>query len=75
MEDIAPFAVLPKNAWDVKGIDFSLPYDEKKTGTARTDLEKFLADLDKRSGVTDLRKIRIIAYHNLEMAKKMLNGL
>ncbi|MDU0460637.1 MAG: cytochrome c3 family protein [Geobacteraceae bacterium] len=74
MEDIALFTVLPKDAWDVKGIDFSLPYDEIKTGTARTDLEQFLADLDKRKGVTDVRKIRVIAYHNLEMAKKMLNG-
>lgn len=74
MEDIALFTVLPKDAWDVKGIDFSLPYDEKKTGTARTDLEQFLADLDRRKGVTDIRKIRVIAYHNLEMAKKMLNG-
>ena len=72
LEDVAPFAVLPKNAWDVKGIDLSIPYNEKKTGTARSELEKFLVELNKRKGGAELQKIRVIAYHNLEMAKTML---
>ncbi len=72
MEDIAPFALLPKNAWDVKGVDLSIPYDENITGLARSELDAFLAELNKRTGGAELQKIRVIAYHNLAMAKKML---
>ena len=72
VEDIAPFAVLPKNAWDVKGIDLSISFDEKKTGKARRELDTFLAELGKRKDSEEVRKIRMIAYHNLEMATKML---
>lgn len=75
LEDIAPFALLPKNAWDVKGIDLSIPYDEKETGVARSALDAFLAELSKRKGGSELQKIRVIAYHNLAIAKEMLKKL
>mgnify|MGYP007006690653 CR=1 FL=1 len=73
VEDIAPFAVLPKDAWDVKGIDLSIPYNDEKTAEARTELERFLKELDTRPDAPkDGDIIRVIAYHNLAMAKKML---
>ncbi|MBJ6723933.1 cytochrome c3 family protein [Geomesophilobacter sediminis] len=71
IEDLAPFAVLPRDAWDVKGIDFSIPFDEKKTGQARSDLDRFLAGLEKLPPSAEVSKIRAIAYHNLAVAKKM----
>ncbi len=75
LEDIAPFALLPKDAWDVKGVDLSIPYDESKTGLARSELDAFLAELGKHKGGSELQKIRVIAYHNLRMAKEMLQKL
>jgi len=72
LEDIAPFAVLPANAWDVKGIDLSIPYDARKTDRARTELENVLAEIDKRETGANLRRMKAVAYHNLEMAKRML---
>ncbi|MCG2822681.1 MAG: hypothetical protein L6364_03185, partial [Desulfobulbaceae bacterium] len=72
LEDIAPFAVLPKDAWDVKGVDLSIPFNDKKTAKARTELERFLAELDRQSDNPNAGKIRVIAYHNLAMARKML---
>jgi len=72
VEDIAPFAVLPKDAWDVKGVDLSIPFNAKKTAKARTELERFLAELDKQPENPNAGKIRVIAYHNLAMARKML---
>lgn len=74
LEEVAPFAVIPKDAWDVKGIDFSIPFNDKKTSAARKELEKFLAVLDKRADDPRTKEIRVIAYHNLNMAKKMLNA-
>ena len=74
MEDIAPFAVLPSTAWDVKGINFSLPYNKKRTDVARKELERFLTELDKRKDDPRAAEIRAVAYHNLAMAKKMLKA-
>ncbi|MCM0082279.1 cytochrome c3 family protein [Geomonas sp. Red32] len=74
LQDLAPFAVLPKNAWDVKGIDLSIPFNDKKTKKERSNLDTFLAELDKRPPAEDLRKIKVIAYHNLKMAKEMLES-
>ncbi|CAH2032005.1 cytochrome C [Trichlorobacter ammonificans] len=72
LQDVAPFAVLPTTAWDVKGIDFTLPYSKKKTDAARRDLDRFLAELDKRPKDSRTAEIRAVAYHNLAMARKML---
>jgi len=74
LEDVAPFAVLPRDAWDVKGIDFSLPYDERRTEMARRELETFLSVLTKKGSRADSAKVKAVAYHNLEMAKKMLSA-
>ena len=73
LEDIALFAVLPPNAWDVQGVDLSLPYNDRKTAQARGDLDRFLAALGKLPDDARTKEIRVIAYHNLEMAKRMLN--
>lgn len=72
LHDIAPFAVLPATAWDVKGINFALPYNKKRTDAARKDLERFLAQLDKRKDDPRVPEIRAVAYHNLAMAQQML---
>jgi hypothetical protein len=74
VEDLAPFAVLPTNAWDVKGVDLSLPYNDKRTTSARKELDRFLLELDKRKDDPRVKEIRVIAYHNLAMAKKMLKA-
>ena len=74
LEDIAPFAVLPSTAWDVKGVDLSLPFRDQKTAAARKGLERFLSILDTRPNDARTKEIRVIAHHNLAMAKKMLNG-
>ncbi|GFO63485.1 cytochrome C [Geomonas paludis] len=70
VEDIAPFTLLPSTAWDVKGIDFSLPYDQQKTDAARRELDAFLAGYIAAGA--EAKKIRSIAYHNLALAKAML---
>jgi hypothetical protein len=65
LKDIAPFAVLPKNAWDVKGIDFSLPCDERKTYEARRELELEAAGIQQPgvgSAMTLLRCRRLRRY-------------
>lgn len=72
LQDIAPFAVLPTTAWDVKGVNFALPYNKKRTDAARKELERFLAKLDKYGDTTKAAEIRAVAYHNLSMAKKLL---
>jgi hypothetical protein len=74
LEDIAPFALLPPTAWDVSGIDLSLPFRDKKTASARQELDRFLAAVDKLPLDARTKEIRVIAHHNLAMAKKMLNG-
>ena len=74
LEDIAPFAVLPTMAWDVKGINFSLPYNKQRTDAARKDLERFLAELDKRKDDPRAAEIRAVAHHNLAMAKQMVKA-
>ena len=76
LEDIAPFAVLPKDAWDVAGPDLSIPFDGKKTDRERRALDEFLVGLgnDKSTSAADLSKIRAIAYHNLAMARAMLKN-
>ncbi|QWV99559.1 cytochrome C [Geomonas nitrogeniifigens] len=71
LEDFAPFTLLPASAWDVKGINFSLPYDKKKTDAARKELDLFLAELAGRKDAEGAR-LRGIAYHNLELAQSML---
>ncbi len=74
VQDIAPFAVLPPTAWDVKGINFELPYNKKRTDAARKELARFLAELDRRKDDPRVPEIRAVAYHNLAMARKMLRS-
>ena len=45
-----------------------------KVAAARKELDRFLAALDKRPNDTRTKEIRVIAHHNLAVAKKMLSG-
>lgn len=69
--DFAPFTVLP-DAWNVKGIDLSIPFSEKKYKKADSELEIFLKKLEKRPKDEKTARIRVIAYHNLKKAQHML---
>lgn len=71
VEDFAPFAFFP-DAWNVSGIDFSIPFNEKKYAKADAALQAFLQDLDKRPQDAETRKVRAMAWHNLAKAKEML---
>lgn len=75
LEDFAPFAVLPATAWDVAGINFAIPYNKKRTDAARDELGRFLAELEKKGDNSKTAELRMIAYHNLAMAKKMLKTM
>ena len=65
-----PFTYFPEG-WNVKGIDSSIPFRPQEMATATMELEEFLAELDKVKG-RDVAMILVVAYHNLEMARKML---
>nr|WP_320116809.1 cytochrome c3 family protein [uncultured Desulfuromonas sp.] len=68
--DFAPFTYFPEG-WNVKGIDFSIPFRPQEVAAASTELEEFLAELDKVKG-RDVEMIRVVAWHNLEIARRML---
>lgn len=69
--DFAPFTVMP-DAWNVKGIDLSIPFSEKRYRKADAGLEMFLKELEKRPQDEKTAKVRVIAYHNLKKAKEMV---
>lgn len=69
--DFAPFTVMP-DAWNVKGIDLSLPYNAKKYKRANAELTRFLQELAKHPQDARTAQIRVIAHHNLQRAKEML---
>lgn len=69
--DFAPFTFFP-DGWNVKGIDFSIPFRPQKVAKATAELEEFLAQLDNVND-RNVETIRAVAWHNLEMARKMLD--
>lgn len=69
--DFAPFTFMPE-AWNVTGIDFSIHFDDKRYKKADAELAAFLDQLDKRPQDGKTARLRAIAYHNLNMAKRML---
>ena len=69
--DFAPFTLMPE-AWNVKGIDLSIPFSEKKFQESDRELERFLAQLNRRPEGAQKERVRIMAYHNLKKAKEML---
>jgi hypothetical protein len=72
LEDFAPFVFIPK-AWDVAGIDLSIPFSETKYRIADRQLQDFLKQLDRRPQNAHTKLIRAVAYHNLNAAKRMLH--
>jgi hypothetical protein len=70
ISDFAPFTFFPAG-WNVSGIDFSIPFESREVAEATSDLERFLTELEAAEGV-DTGHIRAVAYHNLNMAKQML---
>lgn len=79
IDDFAPFVMKP-DAWDVEGIDFSIPFNEKKYENDTQELNKIYAEIHnlkmqyKNSGSkkAELEEIKTILYHNRDMAKEML---
>ena len=79
VEDFAPFVVFPQ-AWNVEGMDLSLPFDEQKYQSAQQGLEALLATLKVRREAAagdaellkKLAKVEALAYHNLAAAQALL---
>lgn len=74
LEDFAPFKFFPEG-WNVAGIDFSLPFDEEKYEKSQNELQEFLRKLEKRGQDSQIRTIRMVAYHNLIKAKEMFKKI
>jgi hypothetical protein len=80
IEDFAPFSTVNLDAWDVKGIDFSIPFDEKKYEKKRNELNLVLAMIHnlkmkykkKPEKLGKLKTIETILYHNVDKAKEMI---
>ncbi len=68
--DFAPFTFFPEG-WNVSGIDFSIPFRPQQVASATAELEQFLAELETMPAL-NTQQLRAVAYHNLEMAKQML---
>ncbi|WP_303700626.1 hypothetical protein [Flexistipes sinusarabici] len=68
------------DVWDVEGIDFSIPFNEKKYENDRQELNKIYAEIhnlkmqykNNNSKKAELEEIKIILHHNRDMAKEML---
>jgi len=82
IDDFAPF-VYNKDAWNVKGIDLSIPFDDKKYENqlnkynilyAKIHTLKMKYKKDKKK-LAELDKIRAILPHNQEIAAKMIGDL
>lgn len=69
--DFAPFTQLPTDAWNVQGIDFSIPFKPERVQLANEELKTFLAKLSQQPQNDRTKVIRAVAYHNLAAAKKM----
>ena len=69
--DFAPFTVMP-DAWNVKGVNLSIPFSEKKYLRAEGELDTFLKELEKEPNPDKKERVRVVAYHNLKKAQEML---
>ena len=82
VEDFAPFLTLP-NAWNVKGIDFSIPFDEKKYEAELNKYNMIYAEIHAlklkyakdEAKLEQLNLIKAILPHNPEKAQQMLNEM
>lgn len=69
--DFAPFTFMPQ-AWDVTGIDLSIPFDERRYLATGSELDRFLKELEGHPQGDHRDRVRVLAYHNLKKAKEML---
>lgn len=80
--DFAPFTK-GIEMWNVKGIDLSIPFNEKRYGKEKNTYDALLAKLDqlsqkyadKKDIVDKLKGIRVIAHHNVKMAEDQLKKM
>ncbi len=80
VEDFAPFVAFPPDAWNIQGIDFSLPFDDTRYAKSRADLEAFVQQLDAlqkaaaghEDRLKELSRVRAVSYHNLKAARDLL---
>lgn len=81
VNDFAPF-VKNNKAWNVKGIDMELKFNDKKYAAGLGDYQIAYADLNNRiakekdpAKLAQLNKIKAIMYHNSAMAEQMLKDI
>ncbi len=81
VEDFAPF-VANTTAWNVKGIDFELKFDDKKYAAGFGEYQNLYAELHNRiskekdkAKLEQLKKIKAVMYHNTAYAAKMLSEM
>ncbi len=83
-DDFAPFVDV-KDAWNVEGIDFSIPFDENKYEKALNSYNIVYAKIHtlkmkykkakNKEMLNKLKMIKAILPHNMEMANKMIAEL
>jgi len=81
IDDFAPFVMKP-DAWNVEGVDFSIPFNEEKYENDRIKLNTIYAEIhslevqykNNSSKKAELEEIKTILYHNRDMAKEMLEN-
>ncbi len=84
IEDFAPFLSVPE-AWNVRGIDFSIPFDETEYERELNLYNMVYAEIHQlrmkykklkdQAMLEELRKIRAILPHNPELASTMIKEL
>lgn len=81
VEDFAPFLKNPE-AWNVKGIDFELKFDDKKYAKGFGDYQNLYAELHNRissekdpAKLEQLKKIKAVLPHNVAYAAAMLKNM
>jgi hypothetical protein len=80
-EDFMPF-INSGNVWDTKGIDFSIPFDDKKYADARSDYELLYGKLHgleqqyakDQAKLDTIKLARKILPHNPKKAAEMVSG-
>lgn len=81
VEDFAPFVRLP-GAWNVEGIDFSIPSDRARVAAAKAEVQSLIDEVDELEKKTEdeerieqLGRVRALAWHRPESARKLLQEL
>lgn len=79
IDDFAPFIFFPE-AWNVKGVDLSIPFNEKLVVQENILYKKIYAEINylmskekNEERISKLKLIRAILPHNREYAMKLLN--